>query len=173
MINERIRMIRTKLDLSQREFGRLLGVTGSYISQVESNRIQPSIDFICVLIRVFRVNRAWLEDGSGSMMLEEDRPSLGERLRTARIKRGYTQVELAKTAECNRNSISTAERSQTTPSADLVEKICKALWINESWLRFGMGSMERSELVAKVLDIIRANREVRAAVEQRIKSQDC
>ena len=78
---------------------------------------------------------------------------------------------------CNRNTISSAETGKSKPSSKLIHDIAEKLWISEDWLRFGTGSMERSEKVAEVLEAIRMNPDVRKAVEMYLKtapkSQDC
>ena len=158
-----IKQIREKTGLSQREFGKRIGKTGSYISQVESGKIQPSAEVMDTIRTLFPETMC---DGN-----------IAERLKIARRNREYTQEELAKAVSCNRNTISAAENGKSVPTADLINRICNFLWIDESWLRFGVGSMERSEEIAEVLETIKSKPDVRAAVllflKIEAKSQDC
>ena len=166
MINSGGRMIkdiRRKAGLSQREFGKRIGKTGSYISQVESGKIQPSAEVMDTIRTLFPETTC--------------NGSIAERLKLARRNREYTQEELAKAVSCNRNTISAAENGKSMPTTDLINRVCNFLWINESWLRFGVGSMERSEEIAEVLETIKSNPSVRSAVlmflKTDAKSQDC
>ena len=159
-----IKDVREKTGLSQREFGKRIGKTGSYISQIESGKIKPSDEVMDTIQTLFPKT-----DGDCS--------GIAERLRIARKKREYTQDELAKAVTCNRNTISSAETGKSVPTAGLISRICKYLWINESWLRFGVGCMERSEEIAEVLEMIKSKPDVRAAalmfLKEGTKSQDC
>jgi transcriptional regulator with XRE-family HTH domain len=67
MIGERILGIRTYLDLSQRKFGKLLGIKGQYVSQLEKGMRHPSELLILSICGTFSVNRSWLEKGEGEM----------------------------------------------------------------------------------------------------------
>ena len=158
-----IKDVREKTCLSQREFGKRIGKTGSYISQVESGKIQPSAEVMSTIRTLFPEKSC---EGS-----------IAERLKMARKQREYTQGELAKAVSCNRNTISSAENGKSIPTADLINRICNYLWIDESWLRFGTGTMERSEKVAEVLETIQTDPNVRSAVlmflKKESKSQDC
>lgn len=158
-----IKELREQLGLSQREFGKRIGRTGAYISQIESGKIKASPETIAAIEATCNVG--------------ESEGSIAERLNLARKSRGYTQGDLAKAVECNRNTISSAEAGKSKPSSKLIHDIAEKLWISEDWLRFGTGSMERSEKVAEVLEAIRMNPDVRKAVEMYLKtapkSQDC
>ena len=152
-----IRELREQLGISQREFGKRIGKTGSYISQVESGKIVPSFDTISTIKRVFQVGKA-------------EETTFAERLRTARKRRNYTQGELAKAVECSRNTIPAAEAGKSKPTSKLIHVIAEKLWISEDWLRFGTGQMERSERVAEVLEAIRSDPNARKAVEMYLKT---
>ncbi len=154
MIND-LKSIRKQTGLSQREFAKRIGKTGAYVSMVEAGKIKPSADTLATVEAMF-----------GNIAANT---SIGERLKQARKKRDYTQGELARTVGCNRNTISSAENGKTSPSIQLVQKIAEKLWISEDWLRFGIGNMERSEIVAEVLETIRSNADVRSAVEMYLK----
>ena len=158
-----IKRIREKAGLSQREFGKRVGKTGSYISQVESGKIQPSAEVMSTIRTLFPEKSC---EGS-----------IAERLKMARKQCEYTQGELAKVVSCNRNTISSTVNGKSIPIADLINRICNFLWINESWLRFGTGTMERSEKVAELLETIQNDPNMRSAVlmflKKESKSQNC
>lgn len=70
MNGERLRQLRKILKLSQMELGDKLGINASAISQMESNRIRPSLDTIFLLSKYFGVNLHWLITGEGDMFTD-------------------------------------------------------------------------------------------------------
>ena len=72
-----IKELREQLGLSQREFGKRIGRTGAYISQIESGKIKASPETIAAIEATFNVG--------------ESEGSIAERLNLARKSRGYTQ----------------------------------------------------------------------------------
>lgn len=67
MLGERMRSLRKKLKLTQFELAETLKIKASAISQMESNKIKPSLDTLKILATVFGVNLHWLITGRGSM----------------------------------------------------------------------------------------------------------
>lgn len=72
-MNERIKIIRKSLNLSQEEFGRRLGVSRSVVVNVELSRAEIKPLFIEHLCSMFSVNEAWLRTGDGEMFVETDK----------------------------------------------------------------------------------------------------
>ena len=72
-MNERIKMLRTTLNLSMEKFGNRIGLTRSAISKIESGS-NPSDQTIISICREFNVREEWLRNGIGDMflVLEED-----------------------------------------------------------------------------------------------------
>lgn len=66
MINQRIKLIRKKVPLSQDEFGAKIGITKSSVSLLESGRNNPSDQTIKLICQQFNINEDWLRDGAGS-----------------------------------------------------------------------------------------------------------
>ena len=59
--------------LSQTEFGVNIGVGLGVVRNLESSITLPSPAQIDLIVRVFNVNRAWLETGEGEMLVEMSR----------------------------------------------------------------------------------------------------
>jgi transcriptional regulator with XRE-family HTH domain len=72
-IGERIKELRKALKLSQTEFGVNIGVGLGVVRNLESSITLPSPAQIDLIVRVFNVNRAWLETGEGEMLAEMSR----------------------------------------------------------------------------------------------------
>lgn len=66
-MNERIRILRKELGLSQEEFGKRVGVSNTAISKLEKGERNITEQMILSICRVFRVNYFWLTEGKGEM----------------------------------------------------------------------------------------------------------
>ncbi len=65
-------------------------------------------------------------------MTDKTSKYVATQLRQIRLKKGLTQVELAKAAGINSNYYAKIERSDLKPSVDTLEKIIKALKVKSS-----------------------------------------
>lgn len=68
-INERIRLLRESVSLTQEEFGKRLGVSRSVIKNLDYKKTKPKDLFIEHLCNTFKVNHEWLETGKGDMFV--------------------------------------------------------------------------------------------------------
>lgn len=72
-INERIRELRTTLELSQPEFGKAIGLSQSSLTMIETgNRkvTDRTINYICM---AYEVSEKWLRTGEGKMFNDLER----------------------------------------------------------------------------------------------------
>ena len=65
MIGNRIKEIRTSLNLNQTDFGKRIGVKQSSVASYESGSRQPVDAVITSICREFSVNEEWLRTGEG------------------------------------------------------------------------------------------------------------
>lgn len=73
MLNERIKMLRKALDLTQDSFAEKISVVKSLISMIESGKREPSELFLRSILNTFpRVSETWLRTGEGEMFRQED-----------------------------------------------------------------------------------------------------
>ncbi|WP_444641140.1 helix-turn-helix domain-containing protein [Caproiciproducens sp. R1] len=68
--------------------------------------------------------------------------TLGERLKYARKKGGYTQESLSEAIGISRGVIFNLEKDKTEPQGIVVNAVCQTLKINKDWLLYGVGDME-------------------------------
>lgn len=68
-MNERVKELRTILNLSQEEFGNKIGVTRSSISNIEKGSRNMSEQTIKSICREYNVNYLWLTEGLGDMFM--------------------------------------------------------------------------------------------------------
>ena len=72
-MNNRIKDIRKKHNLSQDAFGKRLGITGASVSRLESGDREPSDQTVLSICREFSVNELWLRCGEGDMDVKRNR----------------------------------------------------------------------------------------------------
>lgn len=80
MINERFKVLRKTLKLTQEELGLRLNMSKSNISRIEKGKNSVTDRIINDLCREFNVNEHWLREGSGEMFCTTDKFSLDDYL---------------------------------------------------------------------------------------------
>lgn len=66
-MNERIKMLRKCLDMTQDEFSSKIGLSRNFIAQIETGAKSPSDRTIKDICREFNINEIWLRTGKGDM----------------------------------------------------------------------------------------------------------
>lgn len=69
-LNERLKIIRKSLSLSQESFGKKLGVTGTAVSRIEIGNRSVTEQMVLAVCREFNVREEWLRNGTGEMFLD-------------------------------------------------------------------------------------------------------
>lgn len=75
-MNERIKLIRKALNLSQDDFGKKLGVTRGVITNIELNKTEPKPLFIKLICETFDVSEEWINTGNGNMFTQKSRSEI-------------------------------------------------------------------------------------------------
>ena len=76
-MNSRFKELRKELHLSQEEFGKLLGLSKSGVSDIESGRRNVTEQHI-IMLKNYKdkpISESWLRTGEGEMFLPRDRES--------------------------------------------------------------------------------------------------
>lgn len=68
-MNERIKLLRKTLKLTQQEFADKLNIKRGAVANYEVGRNQPIDAVISLICKTYNVNEAWLRDGKGKMFL--------------------------------------------------------------------------------------------------------
>lgn len=68
-MKDRIKALRERLEKSQDEFGKDIGLTRNYISLIENGQRNLSDQSIKVLCSLYNVNEEWLRTGNGEMFV--------------------------------------------------------------------------------------------------------
>lgn len=66
-MNERIKILRKTLNISQRDFGKKIGISDTAVSKLESGERNPSEQTLKSICREYNVNYVWLTEGLGEM----------------------------------------------------------------------------------------------------------
>jgi transcriptional regulator with XRE-family HTH domain len=66
-VGHRIKLLREALRVSQREFCKLLSLSGGYIANIEANLREPNDRLIKLIVSEFNVNEEWLLTGNGQI----------------------------------------------------------------------------------------------------------
>ncbi len=62
---KRVRSIRTELDIVQKDFAVKLGLSGSFLSEIEKGKTKPGYEFFKSIILKIKVNPIYLYTGEG------------------------------------------------------------------------------------------------------------
>lgn len=71
-MNERLKLLRNTIKLTQHEFARRIGAAQSTVTNYEMGRRELSNTVVTSICREFRVREEWLRTGQGDMFLPED-----------------------------------------------------------------------------------------------------
>ncbi|MBN1776838.1 MAG: helix-turn-helix transcriptional regulator [Clostridiales bacterium] len=71
-MQERLKTIRKHMNLTQREFAELIGVSRDVVASWEIGRVQPSEAVLRLISRECRISHVWLRDGEGGMTAAGD-----------------------------------------------------------------------------------------------------
>lgn len=77
LLKDRLVFLRKRLKLTQKEFAEKLGVSQSYISEVENGQTQPGISLLVSLNLYFNVSVDWLITGQGRIFTKSATTFLG------------------------------------------------------------------------------------------------
>jgi transcriptional regulator with XRE-family HTH domain len=69
-VSERVKQVRKALQMSQRDFSRLLALSHTYIGGVESGFRGVNDRLVKLIVAEFGVNEAWLRGGEGEMFAD-------------------------------------------------------------------------------------------------------
>ena len=69
-MNERLKQLRSALNITLEEFGKKVGITRSAVGRLEKGERNLTEQMIISICREFKVNESWFRTGKGSMFLE-------------------------------------------------------------------------------------------------------
>lgn len=75
-MNQRLKMLRKKLDITQQEFADRLGIKRNTVATYESGKSNPSDSAVMLICREFDVNEEWLRTGNGEIFIQKSDSTL-------------------------------------------------------------------------------------------------
>ena len=71
-VQERLKTIRKTMNLTQRQFAELIGVSRDVVASWDIGRVQPSEAMLRLICRECATSYEWLKDGKGEMTAAKD-----------------------------------------------------------------------------------------------------
>jgi len=71
-VGARLKAIRKKLKLSQKEFAASLDISASYLSEIESGKTKPGFNFTVLIYEKYNVNPGWLLVNEDDMFIQSE-----------------------------------------------------------------------------------------------------
>lgn len=71
-LNERLKILRKQLNITQKKFGEYMGIKTSTYSDIENGRRELTERNKTLLCNSLNINPIWLETGQGKMFLNDD-----------------------------------------------------------------------------------------------------
>lgn len=105
-VNDRVKVLRKELRLSQPRFGEALGVSRDVISNIELNRVELKDMMMNLICKTFNVNPLWLAEGEGEMFIGTCQTLLDD------LANEFNLTELEKKIVSNFVNLSESERNQ-------------------------------------------------------------
>lgn len=136
---EKAYQIRIKMELTQTEFAKLLGVSTSYVSNWENGYNEITISLLNKICNLCDVNFDYMLGFSkkvnhDAIKLDEvDKKFLGKRLREIRKSEGLTQEKMAKRINTYRFLISDYETGRKSISTADLKQICETFGFSADW----------------------------------------
>lgn len=121
VLGHRLRLLRERLGISLSQFAAQVGISPSYLSEIERGNVYPAVDTVKKLAEALRVplSSLWAQG-----------ETLGQKLRLAREEQGLTQAELAQAAGVSAGLIGQIEQGKVQPSLKTLEKLGAVLGIS-------------------------------------------
>lgn len=148
-MNERIAILRSYLNMNQRDFSNKIKVSQSTLAMFETGQRIPQNIHISQICSEFNVNEDWIRFGSGDMFIKTD---INERLKLIRLYFNLSQKNFGSRLTIAQNYLSNIEKGYRNVTDKIIKITCFEFNINEEWLRTGIGNMftKQDDILQKV-----------------------
>lgn len=138
-VGDKIRIRREEKGWTLNQLGEWVGLSDSYLSEIERGRINPSVETLRRLAEAL--------DLPVPLLFAAPNPrSLGEKVRELRESLGLTQARVAELAEVTPSMIGQIEKGRAQPSLDTVERLARALGVSPCYLILDQQGLEEMML---------------------------
>ena len=142
--HEKLKMLRKKQGLTQKEVARLLGTVQGVYSKWERGVYEPNYENLSMLACIFDVSidfllsdyiefskEKYLRMQESYLIISNVFP---QRLKEIRIKRGLTQTELGEKVGVKQSTFTNWEKGKREPNFEIVIKLADLLEVSVDWL---------------------------------------
>jgi len=156
IVEEKARNIRIGLDLTQKEFGEILGISKSYVSDMENGYTGLSLEHINGICNYADVSFDYMFDFCDEINQDVikinkiDLKLVGNNIKTIRRELKYTQEKLASKLNISRTMITHYEKGiRKINTADL-KQICELSGYSADWC---VGKLEKKQRIVQTKKI--------------------
>mgnify|MGYP002627251070 CR=1 FL=1 len=132
-LGERLKQIRTDKNLTQSEFGKLIGVTKQAIANVECGHSNPSIEFLNQLIEIFSLNINWLISGKGEIFSNITK-TMGEKISYIKTKNNLSTMQISKALDISESDFNKIINDKKFPDLQVLLKLKHNFNVSMDWL---------------------------------------
>jgi len=151
-ISKKVLDIRNQKGYSQQKISDILGISRSFLSEVENGLAIPGHTFLLSFYKYLNVNINWLLTDRGEQYIEKETvvndisQSSGERLKNIRKILKLTQQKMAIKLHITQGFLSSVESDRFSMGAEFLYELNRQLNVNINWLLAGDGPMFLSGL---------------------------
>lgn len=127
-LGDKLRALREERSLTLEDLGKQLGLSITYLSEIELAQRTPSLQTLQKISRFFNVPVSLFLHTEGKLV------TTGRKIRLTREAKAMTQKQLACTAEVSPGLIAQLEAGKVQPSLKTIERIAKALGVSTCYL---------------------------------------
>jgi len=117
-VGDKIRLIREESGLNLSKCAEQIGISVSYLSEIERGNVNPSVDTLKAIAKILKTPVSNLMGTGGT---------LGGKLKRSREEQGLTQAQLAKAAGVSPGLIGQIEHGRVQPSLQTIESLAAVL----------------------------------------------
>lgn len=136
---ERLRILRARFSLTQRELADRIRVKRNTVGQWECGINAMTDQMIFLICKEFCVNEDWLRTGDGNMLAYDSAPEIGERVKQTRFSLDLTQAKFGAGIGLKQNSTALIERGDRALTKQLATSISREFGVDRGWLLSGAG----------------------------------
>ena len=144
----RIRELRTYLKLTQTQMSKKIGITPSYMNDIEKGRRSISDNIIEKLSSELDVSKEWIRNGEDPVFIHSEisseqfyRKNIAIRAQYIRKKLKMTRKQIADRCNIAIKQVEDLENSHTSLDIEILSKVADGLKINKEWLLKGNGKI--------------------------------
>ena len=172
-IGRRIRLVRSKLNVTQQQIAEAMQVKPVKVSQYECGKCVPRREQLVAFCALCGVSMEWMLGGGSDEIVFLRPPEEGtprERLVQMREELGLTQAALARKLGVNSSYISHLETGRIPVTERFAERIEGRIGIGRFWILYGDSTQKEYPLTREMLEYLRSDDRLRRQIWERMEA---